>query len=305
MGTPDFSVGALQEIVKAGHEVVLVVTQPDKVRGRGGNVSYTPVKQCALDLGIEVFQPARIRDEEAVRRLKEADADIFVVAAFGQILSEEILNMPKYGCINIHASLLPAYRGAAPIQWCILKGEKQTGITIMQMDKGVDTGDILMQKTIDIAEDETGDSLFDKLASLGAATITQALTDIENGRLKPVPQDDSKSTHVGMLRKEMGLIDWNKDAATIERYVRGLNSWPGAYTYYNGKLLKIWGAAVSGPEDNKEAPGTVIKADAEGLTISTGRGTLIIKDLQLEGRKRMNVKAFLLGNPLKAGEILG
>lgn len=307
MGTPDFAVGALKSVIEAGHEVALVVTQPDKVRGRGNEVSFCPVKECALSYGLEVFQPQRIRNEDAVAKLKGIGADIFIVAAFGQILSEEILNIPKYGCINIHASLLPSYRGAAPIQWCILNGESKTGVTIMQMDKGVDTGDILLQRECEIASDETGASLFDKLADLGAATITEALDLIKDGKITPIKQDEDKATHVGMLNKEMGRIDWNDSSVIIERYVRGLNSWPGTYTYHNGKMLKIWASKVC---DDKALsgsgvkPGTVIKADESGMYVKTGDGVLIITSLQAEGKKRMDTASFIRGYAIKQGDTL-
>ena len=306
MGTPDFAVGALKSVIEAGHEVCLVVTQPDRVRGRGHEVSYSPVKKCALEYDIPVFQPVKIREAEAVDKLRSMNADVFVVAAFGQILSEEILNIPRYGCINIHASLLPKYRGAAPIQWCILNGESKTGVTIMQMDKGVDTGDILLQRETDIAPDETGESLFDKLSVLGSSAITEALAMIEKGEIIPVRQDEEKATHVGMLNKEMGLIDWNKENVVIERYVRGLNSWPSAYTLYKGKILKIWQSRTEesdGTED--KIPGTVLKADDTGLYVMTGKGVLVITILQLEGKKRMDIASFLRGQQIKAGEILG
>ncbi len=304
MGTPDFAVGALKSVIEAGHNVKLVVTQPDKVRGRGKEVSYCPVKEEAIAHGIEVFQPVRIRDAQNVERLKSIAADVYVVAAFGQILSQEILDIPRYGCINIHASLLPKYRGAAPIQWCILNGEKETGITIMQMDKGVDTGDILLQKKLDIDPKETGASLFDKLAVLGGETIVEALDAIEKGKITPVKQDESKATHVGMLSKDMGRIVWSDAADKIERYVRGLNSWPCTYTYTGGKLLKIWEADTDSCDEG-EAPGRVLRADKTGIYVATGKGCLVIKSLQLEGKKRMESGAFLLGYSIKPGDILG
>lgn len=309
MGTPDFAVGALQAIIDAGHEVLLVVTQPDREKGRGKEVQFTPVKECAVKSGIEVFQPLKIKTPEAVAKLKEYDADIFVVAAFGQILSQEILDMPKYGCVNIHASLLPKYRGAAPIQWSILDGEKETGVTIMQMNAGLDTGDILLQKKIEIAADETGESLFDRLAILGAETIVEALPLIESGSLTPVPQDDQASTYAGMLKKDMGHIDWTWDACKIERYVRGLNSWPSAYTYLNGKQLKIWVAEVvdviNSELEGNPKPGVIYTIGKDSIDVVTGKGLLRIKSIQLEGKKRMEVSAFLLGYKLNAGDILG
>ena len=307
MGTPEFAVGALEALVKAGHQVALVVTQPDKPKGRGKEMQFTPVKECALKYDIPVFQPVKIKAPEAVDKLREYEADVFVVAAFGQILSEDILNMPKYGCINIHASLLPKYRGSAPIQWAILNGEKVTGITIMQMASGIDNGDILLQSTVEIDEKETGDSLHDKLAAEGAKLIVEALPKIEKGELTPVKQNDEESSYVKMLQKSIGEIDWNKSAVEIERMVRGLNSWPSAFTRYNGKTLKIWESEVSDREtENADAaPGTITAVEKAAIYIRTGENDLKITQLQLEGKKRLPVKEFLLGVKMKAGDILG
>lgn len=306
MGTPDFAVGALQAIIDAGHEVVLVVTQPDREKGRGKEVSFTPVKECAIKNNIPVFQPLKIKTEEAVAELKKYEADIFVVAAFGQILSKEILDMPRFGCINIHASLLPKYRGAAPIQWCILDGEEETGITIMQMNEGLDTGDILLQKKIKISKDETGESLFDRLAALGADAVCEALSLIEEGKLTPIKQDDEKSSYAKMLNKSMGKIDFSWTADKLERYVRGLNSWPSAYTSLGGKTLKIWEAYVVGGKDaDGKKPGTVVKVSKDALFVACGEGILEIRSLQLEGKKRMSVKDFLLGYHIEEGQLLG
>jgi len=302
MGTPDFAAKALEAIVEAGHEVVAVVTQPDKEKGRGKQVSMSPVKECALKYNIPVLQPVRIRREESVAELKCFDADVYVVAAFGQILTQEILDIPKYGCINIHASLLPAYRGAAPIQWAILDGLEETGVTIMQMDAGIDTGDILMQETIRIENTDTGESLFDKLSELGANAIVKALPLIEKGELKAVKQDDSKSNYAKMLNKEMGLIDWSKSAAVIERYVRGLNSWPSAYSHLSGKQLKVWRAELVDVSGN---PGEVIAVDKNSLTVACGDKALKLLEIQLEGKKRMDVSAFLLGYKINIGDHLG
>lgn len=305
MGTPEFSVGALDALVEAHHQVVLVVTQPDKPKGRGKEMQITPVKACAMKHNIPVFQPVKIKEKEAVETLRGYEADVFVVAAFGQILSEEILNMPKYGCINIHASLLPKYRGAGPIQKVILDGMKETGITIMKMDKGVDTGDMLLQSVVPIDEKETGDSLHDKLAIEGSKLIVEALDKIEAGDITPVKQNDADSCYAGMLNKSMGKIDWNKDAVQIERMVRGLNSWPGTYTSYNGKVLKIWESEVCKKEETSEneVPGTVIAVDKEAIYVRTGENALKITQVQLEGKKRMYVKEFLLGCRIEAGEI--
>ena len=316
MGTPDFAVGALEAIIAAGHEVVAVVTQPDKEKGRGKAVSMSPVKECAIKHSIEVFQPVRIRNAEAVEQLKSYEADMFVVAAFGQILSQEILDMPKYGCVNIHASLLPAYRGAAPIQWAILDGLKETGVTIMQMDAGIDTGDILLQETIAIEDTDTGESLFEKLSILGAKTVVKAIELIEKGEIVPVKQNDALSNYAKMLKKEMGRIDWNDDAQKIERYVRGLNSWPSAYTFINGKQLKIWKAQVvdSTFEINRfrrcfgadcSPVGAIIGADKKSIIIGCGKDALRVFEVQLEGKKRMEVDAFARGYELNFGDRLG
>ncbi len=300
MGTPDFAVGALESIIKAGHEVVLVVTQPDKPKGRGKEMQMTPVKQCALAHDIPVFQPVKIKEKDAVNYLKTFEADIFVVAAFGQILSSEILHMPKYGCVNIHASLLPMYRGAAPIQAVIINKEKETGVTIMQMDEGLDTGDMLMKEVIPIEADETGESLHDKLSELGANMIVKALAAIEDGSITATPQGDGKTCYASMLKKEMGCIDWNKSADDIEHLVRGLYPWPGTYTFLNGKMMKLCKVALSEvPVDGN--PGEICLVTKDCLAVNTGEGTLEIRELQPEGKKRMTVHDFLLGNRLEKG----
>lgn len=308
MGTPDFAVAPLEAIIKAGHEVVLVVTQPDKQKGRGKEMQMTPVKECALRHGIPVFQPVKIKEASAVEELAGYPADIFVVAAFGQLLSEEILSMPKFGCVNIHASLLPAYRGAAPIQWAVINGERESGVTIMQMEKGLDTGGMYCKKSVPIDKKETGESLHDKLMAVGAELIAIALPKIESGELKPEKQDDSLTCYAPRLSKSMGLIEWEKDAEVIERLIRGLNSWPSAYTYYRGKTLKIWEADVTDNGREKEAddiPGTVIKVEKDFFDIAAGKGILRVYCVQLEGKKRMSVKDFLLGYEVKPGLVLG
>ena len=306
MGTPDFSVGALEALIAAGHQVVLVVTQPDKPKGRGKEMQMTPVKECALKHSIPVFQPVKVKDAEAVETLRSYNADVFIVAAFGQIVSEEILTMPKYGCINIHASLLPKYRGAGPIQWAILNGEKETGITIMQMDKGIDTGDMLLQRVVPIDEKETGDSLHDKLARVGAELIVEALPKIEAGEITPEKQNDAESCYAKMLQKSMGRIDWEKDAPQIERMVRGLNSWPSAYTTYHGKNLKIWESSVYEKDKllKNAEPGMITAVEKDAFYVQTGEKTLKVTSVQLEGKKKMAVKEFLLGCQMKTEEVL-
>lgn len=306
MGTPDFAVEPLEAIIKAGYEVAAVVTQPDKQKGRGKEVKMTPVKECALRHGIPVFQPVKIKEPEAVAELEKYQADLFVVAAFGQLLSEEILNMPEYGCINIHASLLPAYRGAAPIQWAVLNGEKESGVTIMQMDKGLDTGDMLLKRSVELSPKETGDSLHDKLMHLGAELIVEALSKLEKGELVPEKQKDELSSYAKKLTKAMGQIDWSKDAVSLERWIRGLNSWPSAYTFFGGKTLKIWEAQVT--EENgaqKAEPGQVVSVSRESFTVACSQGALQILSLQLEGKKRVSTREFLLGYQVEPGMILG
>lgn len=307
MGTPEFSVDALEALIQAKHEIVLVVTQPDKQKGRGKEVQFSPVKECALKHQLPVFQPLRIKKEEAIQVLKEYEADVFVVAAFGQLLSKEILEMPKYGCINIHASLLPKYRGAAPIQWAVINGDKESGVTIMQMDVGLDTGDMLLKGATPLAEDETADSLHDKLKVLGASLIVEALDLLQQGKLIRTPQDDSESSKVGMLSKAMGEMDFSESAEVLERKIRGFNSWPSAYSYYKGKTMKIWKAKVlSESEQNLEtAPGTICSVGKDYLDVKSGDGILRIMELQLEGKKRMAVKDFLLGVSVEPGEKLG
>lgn len=304
MGTPDFSVGALEALVKAGHEVTAVVTQPDRQKGRSLEMSFSPVKECALRYELPVFQPEKIKTAEAVEVLRGYEADIFVVAAFGQILSKEILEMPKYGCINIHASLLPKYRGAAPIQWAILNGDAITGVTIMQMNEGLDTGDILTTKEVEISAEETGESLFDKLAIAGAELLIETLPEIEKGTLTPIKQEEEKASHVRMLTKEMGKIDWEKEAIVLERLVRGMNSWPSAYCRLRNKNMKVWRAAVL-EEDTDARPGEIVNVTKDALYIQTGKGQLVLQEVQLESKKRMPVKDFLIGYQLEAGEILG
>lgn len=302
MGTPDFAALALEKLIEAGHEITLVVTQPDKEKGRGKQIQKSDVKLVAEKYGLPVFQPVKIKTEESVEYLKGFEADIFVVAAFGQILSKEILDMPKFGCVNIHASLLPKLRGAAPIQWSIIDGDDVTGVTIQQMDVGLDTGDILAVKEVKIESDETGGSLFEKLAIAGGELIVETLPLIESGSITPVPQDDSKSTYAKKLSKDMGNVDWSKSAIEIERLIRGCSPWPSSYSYMNGKTLKLWKATVS--ESQGEA-GVVSEVTKDTITIGCGEGSLVIEELQLEGKKRMSVHDFLLGYHVEAGDRLG
>ena len=302
MGTPDFSVGTLEALVEAGHEVCLVVTQPDKPKGRGKEMQYTPVKEAALKHGIEVYQPRRIREAECVEKLRQYNADIMVVIAFGQIIPKEILEMVPYGCVNVHASLLPKYRGAAPIQWSIIDGEAVTGVTTMQMDEGLDTGDMLLKTEVPITAEETGESLHDKLAKAGAAICVETLAKLQEGSIVPEKQGESPTAYAKMLDKKLGNIDWTKSAAEIERLVRGLNSWPSAYTYWNKKVVKIWKASVT-DENSNEQVGTVVKVEKDSFYVQTGNGLLKVLELQIPGKKRMDAGAFLRGYTIEPGEV--
>lgn len=304
MGTPDLAAQVLETLQTSGREVSLVVTQPDRRKGRGKAVSKSAVKLCAEKYGIPVFQPEKVRDPEAVERLRQERADLIAVAAFGQILPESVLNLPTYGCMNVHASLLPKYRGAAPIQWAIINGEEKSGVTIMQMNKGLDTGDILMQEEVTLDPKETGESLYDKLAVLGGQLLLKTIDALEAGTLHPVPQDDSQSSYAPMLDRETGDIRWKEDARRIERLVRGLNSWPSAFTYYKGKRLKIWDADVLDEEPDAE-PGTVVAADKKTIRVRCGKDVLVLNEVQPAGKKRMPVQAFLAGYHIEPGEKLG
>ena len=304
MGTPDFAVGTLEEIIAAGHEVIGVVTQPDKVKGRGGKVSFPPIKEAALKHNLNIYQPIRVRKPEFIQIIRDLEPEVIVVAAFGQLLPKELLDIPPYGCINVHASLLPKYRGAAPIQAAIINGEEKTGVTIQHMDVKIDTGDIILQESIPIADDETGGSLYEKLARLGAELLVKALKNLKDGTARRTPQDDSLASHVKMMDKEMGNIDFTQPAISIERMIRGLNPWPSAYTKLNSKTLKLWKAAAIDYSDGGQ-PGEVVKVDKNTITVMTGKGALEIQELQLEGKKRLTCDAFLRGYPIDIGTILG
>lgn len=304
LGTPDFAVPALNSILKSDHDVVAVVTQPDRAKGRSGKPTFSPVKEVAVENAIPTYQFEKIR-AEGCEVLKNLRADIFVTCAYGQILSQEIIDIAPYGIVNIHASLLPEYRGAAPIQWAIIEGKRQTGISIMKTEAGIDTGAVVLQKSIAIGDNETAGELFERLSQLGASMIVEALDLIESGKAVFVEQDHSRATHVKMLKKEDGCIDWTKPSTDIYNLIRGMNPWPSAYTYYCGKLLKLWTVEICDQHKN-QAPGIVLSSDAEnGIIISTGSGAIRVLELQLEGSKRMSAKDFLLGRRLTVGEILG
>lgn len=304
MGTPDFAVPTLETLIESEHQVVGVVTQPDKAKGRSGKLVYSPVKEAALAANIPVYQPERVREETSIQEIKKLNPDVIIVVAFGQILSREVLELPRYGCLNVHASLLPKLRGAAPIQWSVIQGDPESGVTIQQMDEGIDTGDILMTERYTLDPKETGGSLFDKLSQLGGPLILKVLDQAEQGCLQPVPQKEEEHTYAKMLNKALGKLDFAKSALELERLIRGLNPWPSAYTYIEGKMLKIWEADVT--EGSQGAgPGTVTEVSRDSFTVQTGQGGLQIHSLQLEGKKRMATEAFLRGFPMQKGMKLG
>lgn len=307
MGTPDFAEGVLKSLYESNYDITAVVTQPDKPKGRSGKMIASPVKEYAMEKGIPVFQPDKIRLPENVEVLRKFEADIFVVAAFGQILSKEILDMPKYGCINIHASILPKYRGAAPIQWAIADGLEETGVTIQQMNEGVDTGDIISCSTVKIDARETGDSLFDKLMHAGAKLVCETLPEIEKGNITLVPQNEDEATHAKMLKKEMGCVDFAKSAAEIDCLIRAFTPWPGGYTYLDGRMIKLKECYPSEEMEsgNELVPGQVCGVNKEEIIIKCGRGALIVKMLQPEGKKSMSAHDFMLGNKIEIGMKFG
>lgn len=295
MGTPDFAVQPLKALIENGHEIALVVTKEDKPKGRGYEMSFTPVKEEALANGIEIFQPTTLNTEEVYEKLKGIDAELYVVVAYGKILPQKILDLPRLGCINIHASLLPSYRGAAPIQWAIIDGCKKTGITTMLMDSGLDTGDILKKYEINIEDDETGGSLFEKLALLGAKAIVDTIENLDN--IVPVKQKDTDTKYASVLQKSMGNIDFSKDRDYIERLVRGLSPWPGAYSSLRGKnikLLKVSKVDVANIKYKKEDYGRLISTKNNLYVVCKG-GLLEILNLQLAGKKAMQSSEFLRG----------
>lgn len=305
MGTPDFAVGTLEALVEAGHTITMVVTQPDKPKGRGHSMQYTPVKEAALRHNLPIYQPIKIREELSVKYMEQIPADVIVVVAFGQLIPKSILKMKKYGCINVHASLLPAYRGAAPIQWAVINGDKQSGVTTMQMDEGLDTGDMLLKTVVPLDEKETGGSLFEKLSAAGAALAVETLAKLETGEITPEKQGETTTAYASMLTKEMGQIDWSRDAVSIERLVRGLNPWPSAYTKLNGKTMKIWECEVVPSDASKGVCGEILRVTKDSMIVQTGQDALTIRELQLEGKKRMDAGAFLRGFSVKPGTVLG
>lgn len=304
LGTPDFAVPSLEALIKNGYDIVGVFTQPDRPAKRGHKLMAPPVKQCAQEHSLDVFQFEKIKSEEGVKALKALSPDIMITAAFGQILSKEVLDIPKYGCINVHGSLLPKYRGAAPIQWAIINGEKITGVTTMYTDIGLDTGDIILKKEIEIKKDETAGELFNRMAPIGADLLIETLKEIEKGNLKREKQNENEATHYPMLKKEMGKMDFNKDANELYNLVRGVTPWPGAYFMLGEDVIKVLKVNVTDQNTNKE-PGTVIKASPkEGLIIACKNGAIEIETLRAPSGKQMSAKDFLLGRKTSTGTIV-
>jgi len=303
MGTPDFAVPALNALIESRHNLCAVVTQPDKPVGRKRIITPPPVKKIALEKGIPIFQPENVKSEAFIHQLRELKPDLILVAAFGQILPKAVLEIPRIGCLNVHASLLPAYRGAAPIQWAIINGEDKTGVTIMWMNEGMDTGDIFFQEALSIDENWTSEDLFRELAALGGKMTALALDRIEAGDILRVPQDNRKATYAPMLKKADGKIDWSKSNRQVHNLIRGMNPWPGAYTFRNGREIKIWKSRIYGEGKTGTYPGVFLGVVKNiGFLVGTGEGCIIIEELQEEGKKRLNAIDYLAGHRLVEGD---
>lgn len=305
MGTAEFAVPSLKALVKDGQEIITVVTQPDRPRGRGQRIGFSPVKETALALNLPVFQPNNIKTKDSVEYLESLQADLFVVVAYGQLLSQELLKLPEKGCINVHASLLPKYRGAAPIHWAIINGETETGVTIMYMEQTLDSGPIIEQRAVKIESHHNVGMLHDILADLGAQALVDSIKSFENNKVKAVPQDDSKATYAPQLKKEDELIRWEKDATEIVNHVRGMNPWPGTYTTYNNKILKVLAVEAVISNSNLK-PGTILKTDKKGILVQCGQGAVLLKTLKPQGKKEMAADAFCRGHKdVKPGLVFG
>jgi methionyl-tRNA formyltransferase len=302
MGTPEFACPTLQALINRGEDVIAVVTQPDRPKGRGQQLAPPPVKALAQQYGIPVLQPVKVRLPEVVEQLQALAPDLIVVVAFGQILPKAVLDIPRFGCINIHASLLPRWRGAAPINWCLISGDSETGVTTMQMDVGLDTGDMLVKRTIPIEPEDDARTLHDKLSILGADALAETLDLLADGRLTAEKQDDSLTCYAAMLKKEDGELDWTMAATDLRNRIRGMNPWPGTFSFLDGKLVKLFrGTAGAGSGQ----PGTVLRVGRDGIEVACGSGSLILGELQLEGKKRLPAAEFLAGCRLEPGMVLG
>lgn len=304
MGTPDIAVGCLQKIIDEKHEILGVVTQPDKPVGRGKKLGMPPVKELALKYDLPVYQPVKARDEEFVKVLKDLNPDLIVVVAFGQILPKSILDIPKFGCVNVHVSLLPKYRGAAPINWVIINGEEKTGVTTMYMDEGLDTGDMILTSEFALDDEITAGELHDIMKEEGAKVLKETIDLIEKGEAPRIKQNHDEFTYAPMMSKSLGQIDYSKSAKDIHNLVRGVNPWPSAYTTYDNQTMKVWKTKVLSETSDKE-PGTIISVDKEGIKVSTKDNVILIKEIQMPGKKRVLVEEYIKGNSIEANKILG
>lgn len=305
MGTPEFALPSLDMLVKEGHEILAVVCQPDKPKGRGNKLTPPPVKEYAVKKGIKVLQPEKVKTQAFIDEIRELKPDLLVTAAYGKILPKDVLDIPPYGCINVHGSLLPHYRGAAPYQWAIINGEKKTGITSMFTDVGMDTGDMLLKKEIEITEDMTAGELHDKLSVLGAEVLKETIEKLEKGTLERIPQSHEEATNAPMIQKETGRIDWTRTAEQIHNLVRGTNPWPGAYTFYKGGRMRIWKSCVIPGEAAGRTPGTICSVTKDGIVVAAGKGLLNIVEVQFDSCKRMCIEEYICGHKVDEGEILG
>jgi methionyl-tRNA formyltransferase len=301
MGTPRFALASLQLLIDRAESILGVVTQPDRPSGRGQQVVEPPVKNLAARQGLPVYQPRKVREDQFIQQVQALAPDLIVVVAFGQILPRALLDIPPRGCINVHASLLPAYRGAAPINWALINGETVTGVTIMALDEGMDTGDILLQKPVSILPDDTAATLHDRLAASGAALLGEALEQLREGAWTRIAQDHARATYAPPMKKEHGRIQWNKSAREIHNQVRGMNPWPGSFTFFRGKLLKIYQTGVL-EKNAAAAPGTITAVSDQGIEVAAGNGALLIQELQLEGKKKMRAQEFIQGQGIREGE---
>lgn len=306
MGTPEFAVPSLEILVKNNRNVVMVVTQPDKPRGRGYRVSCCAVKECAQKYNIPVIQPEKIGSSEAVEQLRQLKPDLFVTCAFGQFLTRDVLNIPRLGTVNVHGSLLPKYRGAAPIQWAIINGEKKTGVTTMLTVLKMDAGDILLSKEININDDMTAGQLHDRMSILGAELLLDTIQRLEEGNITPIPQDEAEATYAPRIDRETGKINWDAPARAIHNLVRGTDPWPGAYSFLNGKRMRIWKTTVYDEEKiSGEKPGTIIEVNKDGFIVQAGKGILNISEIQCDSGKRMKVEQYFCGYKVKSGDCFG
>lgn len=306
MGTPDFAVPCLEVLVEAGHELLMVVTQPDRPKGRGNQVMAPPVKVRAVELGLAVEQPLKIKTSEFTTRLRELAPDLLVVVAFGQLLSQEILDIPRFGCVNVHASLLPKYRGAAPIHWAIINGEQETGITTMYMDIGLDTGDMILKDSLSIGPEDTVGQVHDALAAMGAHLLRETVELIAQGRAPRIAQDDELATYSPKIAREQEIIDWTKDASAIVNHIRGMNPWPGAFTTHEDKVLKLWRAVVWEAHKQQTQSGEIIQVyPKRGFVVQAGRGQVMVEEVQPAGGKRMPARNWVGGARVTEGQLLG